>query len=83
MHGGSVRDSSVHSGSTSLKTVPSIHGFSKIGDAEEAGIAATASSSALPFCPVRMTFRDVRYSVPMPAVSWRRHGCPCKAMQAA
>lgn len=48
------------------------------GDEEEGGRGSSAKS-ALPFKPLIMTFTDIRYSVPLPAVSragqaWGRPG---------
>lgn len=39
-------------------------------DPEEGGLKGVApKGSALPFTPIRMTFQDLQYSVPLPAVS--------------
>lgn len=50
----------------------STRGRRSAGDVEQAGGEASGQTS-MPFTPVRMTFQDVKYSVPLPSV--RGDGC--------
>ncbi|EFN53324.1 hypothetical protein CHLNCDRAFT_58610 [Chlorella variabilis] len=63
-------DASSATGGKEVEKDAAEHAIAAAGDAEEGGVAPSGGGgkSALPFTPVRMTFQDLKYSVPLPSV---------------